>query len=122
MTPKWLIAMFAVAGAFLISGVLGSFVAGLFWEWSLLGAGFAAAFSVVCVAYLAAPDHKFIFSVVTFVIGAVVAWLFLEPSWYPENHATMAYQPTHLPLVTTYVGGVLGLLVVALLNCRATNA
>lgn len=122
MTPKWFIALLAVAGAFLISGVLGSFLADFLWSWSLLGAGFAAAFSVVCVAYLAAPDHKFIFSVVTFVVGVVVAWLFLEPSSYPESHATMAYQPTHLPLVITYIGGVLGLFVVALVNRRVTNA
>lgn len=122
MTSKWFIALLAVAGAFLISGLIGSFVADFLWAWSLLGAGFFAAFSLVCVAYLAAPDHKLIFSVMNFVLGAVVSWLFLEPSWYPESHATMAYHPTHLPLVITYLGGVLGLLFVALLNRRAKNA
>jgi hypothetical protein len=76
--------------------------------------GFCAAFAVVVVAYLAAPSHKQTASAVAFALGAIVAWHLLEQSFYPENHAARPYGSTNLPLIATYVGGMLGLAVAAM--------
>jgi len=114
MFLKWTMAFLAVAGAFLIAGIAGGLAADSLGFWSTLGAGFAAAFAVVLVAYFSAPAHKLSVAIAAFVVGAIVAWSLLEPSFYPESYRERgAYQLTHLPVLATYLGGLLGLLVSA---------
>jgi hypothetical protein len=118
---KWILALVAVFGAFLAAGLFGSAVTHLLGYWGLPGAGFCAAGAVVLVTYLVVPRHKWPSAVASLFLGAAVAWYFLEPSWYPESYGDRggAYEPTHLPLLATYTGGILGLLVAAFLMQRA---
>ena len=116
----WSLAVLAIFGAFFIAGLAGSFITDYFGLWHLPGAGLSAAFAVVVTAYVASPSHKLRSSFVALLVGAFVAWVFIEPYWYPEtaNYGDLAYQPTHLPFVATLAGGVLGLLSAFLLRSR----
>jgi len=114
----WPIAICAVAGAFLIGGIGGSFASIILGLWGLPGAGFLAAFSVVCVAYLTAPRSKLAFSIACFVFGAFAAWVLVGTAWYPESYGEKAYEPTSLPLAATCGGGVLGLVAVVVFDVR----
>jgi hypothetical protein len=117
---QWILAFFAVAGAFFLAGFGGSAVADVFGFWHIPSAGFCAAFAVVVASYASAPSFKFTLSCLAFVAGAVVAWMLLEPSWYPDmkRYGSLAYEPTHLPIIATYAGGITGLLLVATLRWR----
>ena len=117
---RWSLAFFAVAGAFFIAGVAGAIVSDVAGFWYRPGAGFAAALAVVVTTYVSAPTRKFQLSCIALAVGAITAWLILEPSWYPdsERYHPLAYQPTHLPFIATFAGGVLGLLLVAVLRSR----
>jgi hypothetical protein len=125
MLLKWVLAILAVVGGFFVAGIAGGVATDFAGFWLLPGAGFSAAFAVVIVAYLAAPSHRVLSSIVALVIVAAVAWYFLEPSFTPESYGENgAYQPTHLPIIATYLGGILGLVVAAGLGrfARLTDA
>jgi len=117
MVLRWALAPLLVVCGFIVTGMLGGFVADFVGLWHIPGAGFSAAFAVVVVAYLAAPRYKFVSAITALVLGAIAAWLLLEPSFYPESYgARDAYQPTHLPIIATYIGGLLGLIAVILIR------
>jgi hypothetical protein len=113
---KWIWWVFVVGGAFLAAGAAGGFAASRLHLWPVPVAGFCSAAAVVVVGYLAAPAFKLQMSGLVFIAGAVAAWVILEPSWLPESYGENAYQPTHLPVLATYCGGMMGLLVAALLG------
>jgi hypothetical protein len=117
---QWSLAVLAVLGAFFVAGITGSLATDTLGFWHIPGAGFLAALAVVITAYLAAPRHKTLFSCGVFVVGAIAAWLLLEPSWYPESqrYGELAYQPTHLPVFATYIGGIIGLAIVGIPRLR----
>ena len=117
---RWFLAFFAVAGAFFIAGVAGAIASDLAGFWYRPGAGFAAALAVVLATYLSAPYRKFQAACVALLAGSITAWIVLEPSWYPdsEQYHPLAYQPTHLPLIATLAGGLVGLVLVAVLWYR----
>ena len=120
MVLRWALALLGILVSLVIAGLLGGLTAELVGLWHLLGVGFGAAFAVVVVAYLAAPNHRICAAVVALALGAIAAWLLLEPSFYPESYgAARAYEPTHLPIAVTYVGGLLGLLVATLIRRRS---
>jgi hypothetical protein len=120
MVLRWALALLGVLVSFVIAGLLGGLTAELAGLWHLPGAGFGAAFAVVVVAYLAAPSHKTCAAIVALALGAIAAWLLLEPSFYPESYgSTRAYEPTHLPIAATYLGGLLGLFVAIIIRRRA---
>ena len=116
----WSLAFLAVVGAFFVAGLTGSFITDYFGLWHLPGAGFAAALAVVVTTHFASPSHKFRSSCIALLVGAVVAWILIEPYWYPESerYGDLAYQTTHLPFVATLAGGILGLLVAFLLRSK----
>ena len=116
----WSLAVLAVLGAFFVAGITGSLATDMLGFWHIPGAGFMAALAVVLTAYVAAPRRKTLFSCGAFVVGAIAAWLLLEPSSYPESqrYGDLAYQPTHLPVVATYIGGVIGLALIGILRLR----
>ena len=119
MVLRWALALLGVLVSFVIAGLLGGLTAELVGLWHILGAGFGAAFAVVVVAYLAAPSHKNCAAIVALALGVITAWLLLEPSFYPESYGpARAYEPTHLPIAATYLGGLLGLLVATLIRRR----
>lgn len=115
---RWILPILAVFGSFFIAGIAGSIVSDMLGYWDTPGAGFCAAFAVVLTTYFAAPDRKFVNACLAFALGAVAAWFFLEPSWYPEHYRQRAYEPTHLPLFITYLGGAIGLAIAAILRRR----
>lgn len=117
MVLRWVLALLAVLGGFAVSGMLGGLASDFAGFWHLPGAGFSAAFAVVVVAHLAAPSHKLPVAIAALIFGAIAAWLLLEPSFYPESYSNRgAYEPTHLPIIATYIGGLLGLLVAAIIG------
>jgi hypothetical protein len=113
---QWIIALLAIAGAFFIAGIGGSTASNILGYWDLPVAGFCAAIAVVLTTYFAVPSRKFVLAICAFLAGALVAWRFLEPSWYPENFGKLAYQDTHLPLIATYAGGAIGLVIVGIVS------
>ncbi len=117
MILRWALALLLVFCGFVVTGMLGGLIAGFVGLWHLPGAGFSAAFAVVIAAYLAAPSHKLGSAFTALILGAIAAWLLLEPSFYPESYGDRdAYQPTHLPIIATYIGGLLGLLAAVLIG------
>lgn len=117
---QWSLAVLAVLGAFFVAGITGSLATDMLGLWHIPGAGFFAALAVVVTAYLAAPKRKVLFSCTAFVLGSIAAWLLLEPSSYPESqrYGELAYQPTHLPVAATYLGGIIGLAIAGILRLR----
>ncbi len=116
MVLRWLLALLFVLGGFPYAAVLGGLATELAGFWHLPGACFGAAFTVVVVAYLAAPTHKLPAAFVSLILGAIAAWLLLEPSLYPESYGDRgAYEPTHLPVIATHIGGLLGLFAAGLI-------
>jgi len=117
---QWTLSIFAVLGAFFVAGIAGSLATDLLGFWPLPGAGFSAALAVVVTTYFAVPSRRILFSWGVFVVGAIAAWVLLEPSFYPETrrYGALAYQATHLPVIATYVGGVIGLALVGILRLR----
>lgn len=119
MARQWMLALLAVLGAFFVAGLLGAFVAGALGRWPEPVAGFAAAFAVVLVSYVSAPSHRLPAAMAALAAGAVVAWHFLSSSFYPERYVDKAYEPTYLPLIATYLGGLLGLLMATIHSRRS---
>ena len=115
-TRQWVIAVLAILEAFFVAGILGGFAAGRLGFWHLPGSGFCAALAVVLSTYFAVPSHKFLMALCALGVGALVAWPLLEPSSYPESYGAQAYQQTHLPVISTYIGGAIGLLVAGVLR------
>jgi hypothetical protein len=113
---NWPLAILAVVGAFLVAGVIGALGSEALGLWDTPGAGFCAALAVVLTSYFATPGHRLVSSLVSCTLGVVLAWYFLEPSWYPEHYAELAYQPTHLPLIATYLGAVFGFVFIGALK------
>ena len=114
---RWLLMVLAVLGTFFTTVTGGLMLAEKAGLWDFPFAGFFAAFVVDVVAYLAAPSHRLRSAAITLCVGAVAAWRLLEPSFFPEHparYAAVAYRSTHLPMIAKYIGGVLGLAVVAL--------
>ena len=116
---RWILAALAVLGAFLAAGIAGSAATGALGFWHLPGAGFSAALAVVLSSYFAPPSRRFVCACCAFAIGAILAWMLLEPSWYPERYGALAYQPTHLPVIATYLGGLVGLAIAGVLSLRS---
>jgi hypothetical protein len=110
---RWILFTLAVIGALTVGVLAGSFSAHALGVSEFPVTGFFAALAVVVTAAFAAPTHRIAATVSVFATGALAAWWLLEPSWFPESYPDRAYQPTHIPLVVTYLGGVLGLAVAA---------
>lgn len=119
---QWIIAFFSVAGAFFLCGIGGAFIASSFGFWELPVAGFCAAFSVVSTAYLSVPKFRNESCIIVFVVGTFAAWFILEPSYYPENYQELAYQPSHLPFISTIAGGIFGLIACLLVAARVVKS
>lgn len=80
--------------------------------WAEPIAGFVAAVTVVLVGYLLAPHYKIAVAAIWLLVGAIVAWLLLAGSHYPESFGVnYAYRPTYIPLALTYLGGAVGLFI-----------
>ena len=109
---KWIICLFAVAGGFIACGIGGAVISSFLGLWELPTSGFCAAFAVVALSYVSAPAHNKAAAVISFAIGAVIAWKVLEPSFFPEAYEGLAYQKTYIPIVSTLTGGLLALAII----------
>lgn len=112
---RWLSTPFVPVMAFLLAALSSGLLADKLGFWHEPVMGFVSAFVVVISAYLTAPDGKDWISLVAFLIGAVVAWFLVGDSFYPENYFR-AYEPTYVPLVATYIGGLIGVILCFVLN------
>ncbi|WP_020405387.1 hypothetical protein [Hahella ganghwensis] len=104
---RWVVAFFAVFGAFVFCGVGGFLIASLFGVWGLPVAGFFAAFSVVVLTYISAPKYQLPLVSIVFLVGCVLAWIILKDGHYPESYSEKAYQQTYLPFLATILGGMI---------------
>ena len=107
---RWFLTPFVPVLVFYLSAVPTLFITIVFSIWIDPAYGFIAAFSVVLSAYSIAPSAKQCIGIIAFFVGAIAAWFIVGESYYPENYAN-PYQPTYLPLMVTYGGGLLGLVV-----------
>ena len=105
----WSITALAVVGAFVVGGAIAAVLAGAAGFWETPAAGFAGAFGAVVAAKVTAPTRGRAAALVVFILGTLIAWIALEPSFYPESHPTKPYEPTHVPFALTALGGVVGL-------------
>ena len=108
----WFLAPLAVIGAFFVAGLSTLLAALVFEVWEYPISGFSAAFAVVSVAYIAAPQYKLTFALFCFVAGAIVAWLLLNEITHPEDNAALSYRRTLMPFWVTLTGGGIALLAV----------
>ncbi len=118
---QWSVSIFSIVGAFFIFGISSGLISGYFGFWEKPISGFFAAFTTVFMAYISAPKYKKIYAILFFVLGAIAAYFALEPSFYPVSHPN-AYEPTHLPLIVTLSGGVIAIVIIALLGKNKQNA
>ena len=95
---------------FVVSAFTAGTLAGLADVWKKPIIGAVAAFCVVISGYVTAPSHKRTASAVWLIIGAISAWILAGDSYYPEDHEH-AYQLTIIPLLATYLSGLLALLI-----------
>jgi hypothetical protein len=109
IATKWALVLAAIVISSVVAAISAEFVAQAVGLWSTPASGFCGAFVGVLVAYLAAPSQKMWVAITAFVVGAVVAWHGLEPAWYPQGYGENTYQPTHFPVIVTYLGGILGI-------------
>ena len=71
-------------------------------------AGPITAITVVFYSYLLAPKYRAICAVAAFLVGALFSYTIPDMSWYPECHE-LAYQRTYIPLLVTYIAGIIAL-------------
>ncbi len=122
MKRNWLLSIFSILGAFLAGGVIGSLAVEAIDIWHQPGMGFGAAFAVVIMAYISAPNYKIIFTSIIFAIGAIISWQIMEPSYLPESYKELAYQKTHIPIIATYTGAFTAYLICLVLAKKYKNA
>ena len=107
-TVRWIALPFAVLVAFFLAAFAIGLIAEYLHRWADPFVGFAAAFSVVAVAYWCAPRHRIVSAGAALVLGSIVAVYLLRYEQYPENYAH-PYEPTVWPLISTLSGGVAAL-------------
>ena len=118
---RWFLTPFVPVLVFYLSAVPTLFITIVFKIWIDPTYGFIAAFCVVLSAYLIAPSAKKWIGIIAFLLGAIAAWFIVGESYYPENYAN-PYQPTYLPLMVTYCGGLLGVIVCFFLDRKFNKA
>jgi len=97
-----------MAVVFVMAGVGADLLAPLAGLWFEPLAGVLAAFSVVVIVFVVAPEKKLVMASLTLIGGASMAWFLIRPpSFYPQNHAK-AYEETYLPITATLLAGVAG--------------
>ncbi|KGJ97361.1 hypothetical protein [Colwellia psychrerythraea] len=104
---------------FIVSAFAAGFLADLASVWKKPIIGSVAAFFVVISGYATAPSHKKIAAVTWLIVGAISAWILAGDSYYPEDYEH-AYQLTIIPLLATYLSGLLALSI-CLLWHKKTN-
>ncbi len=102
---------------FIGAGVITSFVSSAIGLWDYPCVGATCAFVWVLSAYAIVPEKKLIVAIAAFLGGAILAYGPLEPAWWPEGFS-QPYQPTHLPLVATYVSGLIAVVIAATMEKR----
>ena len=103
---RWTVLVPATATAFVAAGVVGSVLGSVLGVWGepLIGALAAGVF--VAVPFWIAPSQRRLVATAALAVGAALAWRLVgPPSSYPEGYGDLAYQPTYLPIVATYVAG-----------------
>ena len=121
MIDRWILAPVLVLASLAAGGIAVGYVANLAGFWGIPGAAFGAAFFAVLAAYFFAPTHKLLSATIVLILGAIAAWQLLVPFNYIEVTADGAsiFHPTHSPIIGTYIGGALGLLLAVYLRHRA---
>ncbi len=95
---------------FVVSAVGAGLLADLIGIWKKPVIGASAAFFVVLSGYVTAPCYKRIAASIWLIVGAISAWVLAGNSYYPEDY-TQAYEITLIPLIATYLSGILALLI-----------
>lgn len=104
---RWMALPFAVIAGFFASGIACAYIALYLHIWPDPVAGFCVAFTVVVISHHIAPHYKSTTATIIFIIGAIAAYKLFGNWFYPEGYEK-AYQPTYLPLATTLLGGLIG--------------
>jgi len=114
---RWFALPAFVFGAFIATGILAEVPVTVFGLWEDLWVGIACAVTWVLTSFFIAPEKKTIVSTVFFVLGALLAWILVGKSWYPESHPR-AYQHTYIPFALTFISGLSTLALLAIIKKR----
>ena len=95
---------------FIVSATTAGILADLAGVWKKPFIGASAAFFVVLCGYITAPSHKQLASITWLIVGAITGWVLAGNSYYPEDYQ-QAYQPTLIPMVATYLSGLVALVI-----------
>lgn len=109
-TTGFIVSIVIVILTFLVSAISAAFLADFVGIWKKPIIGAMAAFCVVISGYVTSPSHKRAAAVVWLIVGAITAWFLAGDSYYPEDYKH-AYQLTFMPIVATYLSGLLALFV-----------
>ena len=107
-TKGFILSIVIVVVIFIVTATTAGILAGYVGVWKKPIIGAVAAFCVVVSGYITAPSHKQWAASIWLLVGAIAAWFLSGDSYYPEDHQH-AYQLTYIPLVATYLSGVLAL-------------
>jgi hypothetical protein len=118
---RWVLLPFEVVLGFVLSGIAIGLLVDQLHVWFEPVVGFLVAIVVVVTAYVRAPARPILAALVSYVLGAAVAYALLRSSYYPEN-TSRAYEPTLIPLWATLVGGAVALLAVVAHTFRKTRS
>ena len=105
---KWPLFAIGLLVTIVATPIIVTFMLKGFLCWKETIAGPITAIVIVFYSYLLAPKYNAIWSVIGFLLGALVAYAVPEMHSYPECHE-LAYQRTYIPLVVTYVTGLIAL-------------
>ena len=73
--------------------------------------GFFAAFGVVSVAYLSAPKYHIYTSIITFLLGALIAWYLLKDTNNYEGGSSYFLNGKYTAFIITIFGGLSSLFI-----------
>ncbi len=105
----FIISIIIVLVVFVIAAFASGTIAGYIGLWKKPIIGACSAFIVVLVGYKTAPKYKKHAAVLWLLSGAIAAFFLSGDSYYPENHQ-YAYQLTYIPLIATYISGIIAVI------------
>jgi putative Mn2+ efflux pump MntP len=74
------------------------------------------------LSYISSPENKIKCVTFTLLFGLYFLFFHFTPSDYPENHPTLAYQPTYIPPIMAFVTAIIFYTAIVQLHRTITKA
>jgi hypothetical protein len=110
-TTMWILFIVGYIIVTVVAQILSRFIIpdALCWKEPIAGA--IAAIIVVLYSFVAAPKLKMYVALAGYLLGVFLVYQILDMRWYPECHVK-AYTSTMLPIISTYISGLVTLVVI----------